>query len=122
MKFVEKINVKRCIGDLLKAGYSISVDDGEKTTLRRSTDRKAIFAAMGTTDEDWLCVHKADQPIAPGDNDTRNSFGWVRFIYGNDGWDVINDYTTNLEPVMATVNAFAEKMEGYHRSSESGHC
>jgi hypothetical protein len=44
--------------------------------------------------------------------DTRRSFGWVRFIYGNDGWDVINDYTTNLEPVIAGVNALAEKMEG----------
>ena len=110
MKFAEKIIAKRCINDLLKAGYSISVNDGEETTLRRSTDRKAIFAAMDTTDEDWLCVHKVDQPVAPGDDDTRQSFGWVRFIYGNDGWDVIDDYTTNLGSVMAGVDALAEKL------------
>lgn len=111
MRFMEKIIAKRCIGDLLKAGYSISVNDGEETTLRRSTDHRAIFAAMATTDEDWLCVHKAEQPIYPEDDDTRRSFGWVRFIYGNEGPYVINDYTTNLESDMAGVLALADKMD-----------
>jgi hypothetical protein len=36
-------------------------------------------------------------------------FGWVRFIYGNGGWDVINDYTTNLEPWMTNVDAIADQ-------------
>jgi hypothetical protein len=26
-----------------------------------------------------------------------NSIGWVYCVFGNDGWDVISDYTTNLD-------------------------
>ncbi len=37
--------------------------------------------------------------------------GWVRFIYGNDGWDVISDYTTNLEPVMKLVQPLIDRLE-----------
>jgi hypothetical protein len=98
---VERSIARKVIGALLRAGYTISVNDGEETTLKCSSQRREIFAAMFTTDEDRLLVH------ADGEED---SFGWVRFIYGNDGWDVINDYTTNLEAVLAPVNAYCERL------------
>jgi len=37
---------------------------------------------MFTTDDDCLIVVKDGKP-----------FGWIQFIYGNDGYDVISDYT-----------------------------
>jgi hypothetical protein len=37
--------------------------------------------------------------------------GWMRFIYGNDGWDVLADYTVNLEPLMPAVNELTDKLE-----------
>lgn len=90
---------KRIIRDMLKAGYSISVNDGEETTLLKSKNLKAIIEAMFTTDEDYLLI-------------TKQGFkGWVRFIYGNDGWDVVNDYTTNLEPIMAPINEWSEGLQ-----------
>ena len=30
-------------------------------------------------------------------------------VYGNDGWDVVNDYTVNLESVMKRANLIADK-------------
>jgi hypothetical protein len=41
------------------------------------------------------------------DSDTWH--GWVLFIYGNDGWDVISDYTCNLEPIMGPANELSEQ-------------
>jgi len=102
MTLIEKMIAERCIHDLLAAGYSLSVYDGEETTLRRCTRPTVILAAMATTDEDYLLVH----PL--GANKPR--IGWVRFIYGNAGWEVINDYTTNLETVLAGTNALADQL------------
>lgn len=101
MDYMETRIAKRVIKDCLAADYAISVYDGEAVCLEQSTDKDAIFKAMGSTDEDWLRVHKRGH---------QEALGWVRFIYGNDGWDVVNDYTTNLEAVMEGANALAEEM------------
>lgn len=97
----ERSIARKCIGALLRAGYEISVNDGEETTLKNSRERKAIFEAMFSTDEDYLLVHSAG---------AETHFAWVRFIYGNDGFDVIADYTTNLESVLAPVNAYCNRL------------
>lgn len=96
---------RKTIDVLLAMGYKISVNDGEEVTVNRSRDRDKILAAMFTTDEDALLVHLS------GDAKNDGPFGWVRFIYGNDGWDVINDYTTNLEQVLKPVNELADRLE-----------
>jgi hypothetical protein len=46
--------------------------------------------------------------ITPSDKDDRDAHGWVRFVYGNDGWDVVSDYTTNLEPHMKNADKLAD--------------
>lgn len=102
---IEKRIAKRVITDALAAGYSLSVNDGEDTTLHSSRDMDAILAAMRSTDEDRLLFHIDHREHAP-------AIGWVRFIYGNDGPDVINDYTTNLEAVLAGANALADRLDG----------
>ncbi|EOC0011634.1 hypothetical protein ACI0X9_003319 [Cronobacter turicensis] len=92
---------------LIAAGYKISVNDGEATVLKKSDDVKAIIKAMFSTDEDTLLVY-CDSSV-PGTG--MDVVGWVRFIYGNDGWDVINDYTTNLETVLAPVDKLVKQLE-----------
>jgi len=97
---IERTIARRVIMDALKAGYTLSVNDGEEVTVRESVDGKAVLAALMTTDEDYLILHKDGKA------------GWVRFVYGNDGWDVINDYTVSIEPVLAGAEILAEKLEG----------
>lgn len=77
---------------LLDAGYSLGVYDGEEIVVHHSTDIHKIHEALFNTDEDYLFVY------IKGDNekDTRPQY-WVKCVYGNDGWDVISDYTTKLE-------------------------
>ena len=111
-KYLEKLVLKSAIAELLSHGFSLSVNDGEETTLVRSFDPDAIFGAMMTTDEDYLHAHRPDGKLnAPGTGEAYDSFGWVRFIYGNDGWDVINDYSHRLEPYLVKTNALIDEMQ-----------
>ncbi len=87
------------VEDLLAAGYALGVNDGEETTLENSTDEAQVFAAMSTTDEDFILLQKGDMK------------GWIRLVYGNDGY-VLSDYTTNIpESVFERTNALAERFQ-----------
>jgi hypothetical protein len=97
---VEAQIMQAVIAVLLEQGYSLSVNDGEEITVRKSKNAAEIFNAMRTTDEDYLLVHTL------GGFDNRWQ-GWVRFVYGNDGWDVINDYSMNMDAVLEPVNNMA---------------
>lgn len=97
---VEKQIVIKTVADLLAAGYKLTVDQGDGETTKPTTDVKVLHDALMETDEDFLHVYK-----------DKKHFGWVRFVYGNDGWDVISDYTTNLEAVLKGVNEFASAFD-----------
>lgn len=92
---------RRIVRDALAAGYTISVNDGEETTLECSSSERAIMAALMTTDEDRLLIHRAGEA---------ERFGWVHLVYGNDGYDVVNDYTTNLKTIMEGAIALAKSL------------
>ena len=103
---IEEQIVERCIADLLAAGYSLGVHDGEEITIHHSTNAAAVRKAMFTTDEDRLFVY-----LKTGPQGKRDWFGWVFFVYGNDGWDVISDNTCNLEDALKGVTDYAETFE-----------
>lgn len=95
------------VNELLAAGFSISIDNGEDET-EPSTNVDKILDAMSLTDEDYVHVYKDAKYV-----------GWVFLVYGNDGWDVINDgwdvindYTTNLETHIRKTNALIEELGG----------
>ncbi len=99
IKIEEKI-ASRVIDDLLANDYLISVDDGMVTTVVKSADKQMILHAMSSADDDRLYVYKKDDPF--------RLHGWIRFFYGNDGWDVVNDYTLSLDHIMVPIEAWAE--------------
>jgi len=101
---IETRIVKKTVADLLAKGYELAVHDGEEWH-KRTTDAAKLHKALMETDQDRLFVYKADGPKG-----RRDWFGWVFFVYGNDGWDVINDYTTNLEADLTEVNALADSL------------
>ena len=73
------------IDECLRRDLTISVNDGEGWCLLRSRNRHAIMCALASTDSDCLLARD------PSDH------GIARFylIYGNDGYDVIADFTDN---------------------------
>lgn len=99
---VEKLIVGKLVTDFLAAGFALSVNDGEETTVKRSTDPAVIFPALASTDEDYLIVH-------PG-NGTKH-IGWVRLIWGNDH-HIISDFNTKpeIEAIVDPICDWAETL------------
>jgi hypothetical protein len=83
----EKVAAGRIIGRALAKGYLVSVCDGEEYTVKRSTNRAKIVAALATTDSDTVLIRKPDG--------TR--VGAIWFIWGNSPEEVAADYTDNAE-------------------------
>lgn len=97
---VERLIIHQLVADLLEAGCELKVDDGDAQSPW-TTNLGEVLDALMNTDEDTLYVRRASDQLR----------GWVLLVYGNDGWDVICDHTTNLTPLLARVNALAEKWE-----------
>jgi hypothetical protein len=98
---MELLIAKAFVKQAINAGFTISIDTGEDET-RPYKRIKSVLCAMFSVDDEKLRIWK-----------DRKRIGWVRFVYGNDGPDVINDYTTNLDEfgLMRDANAIAEKLE-----------
>jgi hypothetical protein len=92
--------VRRVAKALLEAGLQVSVNNGEDITVRRSRDLGEIMGAVMTVDEERLIVRDADT----------NRRGMVYLVYGNDGWDVISDYSVWLESILAPVIAYCNTL------------
>lgn len=97
--------VRAVVDALLADGWLVSVDDGEETTVIRSTDADVICAALGTTDEDTLRCRK---PAAPG---VPAQAAAVWLIYGNEPWEVIADHSVSLTDVLKPAEAVADEIE-----------
>lgn len=69
----------------LDDGCTVSVFDGEEWTVKKSTDRDRIMAALGTTDEDTIRFRDAGGDIV----------GSVYLVYGNAPDEVVSDCTDN---------------------------
>lgn len=68
---------------------------------------------MFATDEEYILVWFT-KPIADPDESTDNRpNAWVKLVYGNDGWDVICDYTINLETIIDPINDYSMKKYGW---------
>jgi hypothetical protein len=102
----------RFVSEALRRGYYVSVFDCEAFTLRFSRSKPDILAAMFTTDDDRLFVYS--------DANKESRVGTAWFVYGNDGWDVIADWSwpelreAEMDALMAPVTKYAETLERRH--------
>lgn len=81
---IERAIISCLVRDGLKLGYTVSVHDGEEWALKHSKGYRAIMAAIQSTDMDTLRFRKNGVKI-----------GDFHMVYGNDGYDVISDYSDN---------------------------
>jgi hypothetical protein len=81
----ERTVAKAAVKSLIDAGFELSVYTGAGE-YARGIDSAKILRKMGAVDTEHLYVYKEGVRI-----------GWVFFVYGNDPWETINDYTVNLE-------------------------
>ena len=95
---IERQIVLALIDLSLAEGYELAVNDGEEQ-YAWTRDRDEVIADIMNTDSDWLYRRKGGQTA------------WVHLVYGNDGWDVICDYSTSLEALLEPINALASGLE-----------
>ena len=97
-KEIEERIVRNAVHELLDHGFTLSVDNGgDDYEIDRSVDAEAVIAELMNTDEDRLLARTGD-----------SIKGWVHFVYGNGGYDVICDMTVSLEPYLPDTVALAE--------------
>lgn len=100
---MERQIVRRVVKDLVSAGFLLNIDNGGDgyELPKPINDVTAMLRAMFATDEERLYVFRPGSPTP---------FGWVYFVYGNDGWDVLCDNTMNLEPQLVNASKLADKL------------
>ncbi len=107
---VEHKIARQFVQDALAKGHrlSVSLERGYDIDemLLGSRDETKIMEDAFAGDECHIFVHDADSPLV--EKGVVQSEGWVYFVMGNDGWDVINDYTTNLEELLKGAMAISE--------------
>lgn len=104
-KRIEREVIRAFVNQATAAGFLITVDNGEDCPVKMSRDVTAIMAGIMQTDEETLRLYHGTEDGHP----TSQQIGWVYLVYGNDGWDVICNYTTNLEPLMTEADKVIEK-------------
>ena len=98
---IESRIASRAISALLEAGFSLAVCQGDEDELPDTRSKRDIMRDLGECDEDRIIVYSP----------AKGRVGWLHLVYGNDnGETVITDYTTNLEPHLQNVNAYAETL------------
>jgi hypothetical protein len=76
-------------------GYTFKIDNGgDDDEMIRTEGVEPTLSVMFATDEDRVYILKHGREV-----------GWVYFVYGNDGYDVVCDYTTNLDDLGLLVEA-----------------
>ena len=96
---IERRIVGRLVTDLLAAGYTMGVNDGEEDVISPTcNEAEIIFKALASTDTDCLLVRKPGTKLK----------SFVLLVWGNDV-DVISDYGTSLEDVLSGANALADE-------------
>lgn len=105
--------VSAIVDAALAAGYRIAVsfergyDTGEM--LLGSRDRSEIMEEVFAGDDCHIFIQPADGDLL--DAGGVISVGWIYCVFGNDGWDVVSDYTTSLEGlgILAEANQLSER-------------
>jgi hypothetical protein len=98
---IERAIVRKVIEAALAEGYEVGIDIGDGEEYR-GADRAKIEEWAFAGDEARLYLYRPRE---------RKADGWIYAVYGNDGYDVISDYTTNLEKMLKPASELAERCE-----------
>ncbi|ACE99591.1 hypothetical protein IP86_17115 [Rhodopseudomonas sp. AAP120] len=82
----------KLVDAILADGYTITCDlQEDEPEFKRSTDRDGILDYMWQVEIVEMSVHKG------------KSRGWLRLIFDESGWDLVQDYTVGLEHIVDPI-------------------
>ena len=112
---IERAIATQFVRDALAAGYrlSVSLERGYDTDemLLGSTDEAEILEAMFAGDDCHVFIQAAEGPLLIDNNIA--DLGWVYFVMGNNGTDVICNSLSNVltESLLSGAEALANKID-----------
>lgn len=110
---IEEFMARKTVHHLIERGYFITMNDGEVDTVKKSQNIRNIVSAMFSTDGDVLKVYtRCSKQTDDGEKFEFKYIGRIDFIYGNDGYDVISDYSISLEEDLKPLMELAEVIDG----------
>lgn len=80
---------RKLVCHALAHGYAVSVNDGEEWVVKKSTSLSEVMNALFTTDMDYIRFYA----ISANHTAVEKRIGQVTLIYGNDGNDVMSDWS-----------------------------
>lgn len=87
--------VRRVIRNLHAAGFKLREREDNRVLGERE-----LIELLFDLDEAYVDAYK---------NGRRT--GWVRFVFGNDGWDVLSDYSLGIEKTLTATLGLIDEME-----------
>lgn len=102
---VERIIVQTICGMAIAHDWTVTIHDdytgcGEDVVFH-SRDIEAIMKAIQSTDGDQIRLHGVDGRLR----------GIIALVYGNDGFEVVNDYSMRLECFMAGIESACDQLQ-----------
>lgn len=92
---LELMIVDALIQAATKSGFSFEIEDSEE--------------GITSIDKLKLALFDLDDALLEVRDDGTGCFrGWIRLVFGNNGWDLISDYSVNLEEFLKPVNEVAK--------------
>ena len=102
MRQAERRMRRAVVCGLVRAGYAVTIDNGEAIEVRRSTNAAELMDNLSQTDADRLdCYREGEREVA----------GWVLLVYGNDPSELVADCTMNMESALAAATALAHRLD-----------
>jgi hypothetical protein len=56
-------------------------------------------------------IMNLDEAVVDVFSATGNPIGWIKLVFGNNGYDCISDYTSNLESLLDPIDTLATQLE-----------
>lgn len=108
---VERAVIRKACTDLIAAGMFITVDYGEgEAGCTFSKDINMIMSVVQACDDEILRVYRPHGVVKTKHGFKWNNMGWIRLVYGNDGYDVIADHTMSLSELLKATDAYADSL------------
>ena len=96
---IEERIVRKFFETCVAAGYTVAVHDGEERHGPMNDVNKLMVASFSVDSENFM-VYDGDKFL-----------GEVFVVYGNDGWDVIADYSMSIEALVKPADELARQLE-----------
>lgn len=102
---IELAIVKRILVSAFDCGFQVSIDDGDNDWqwMYASKLQDALEACFAV-DECTISLR------AWNDDQCKWKYGCIQLVFGNDGFDVINDYHLNLELFLYPISEYADQL------------